>query len=87
MAIALLIILCRLPNIPIPILVVFRAPGLLEPLMLVASVINHQIHEELHPPLMTSLDELLDICDRAVLVGDAVVICDVIAHINLRRLV
>lgn len=87
MPIALLIKPGRLPDIPITVLIILRAPRLLEPLNLITSMVHHQIHQKLHTPVMAALDQFLDIRDRAVLIGDTVVVGNVISHIDLRRLV
>ena len=81
--VALLIIPSRLPNIPIPILIVLGAARLLEPLMLVASMVDNQVHEKLHTALVTALNQLLDVRDRAILIRDAVVVGNVVSHIDL----
>lgn len=86
-SVPLLVKLGRPPDIPVAILVVLGASRLLEPLMLIAGVVDHQIHQRLHPPFVAALDEALDVLDRAVLVRDAVVVRDVIAHVDLGRLV
>lgn len=87
LAIPLLVIPRRLPHIPIAVLIILRAARLLEPLMLVTRMVHDQIHEQLHAPIMTALDESLDVRDRAVFFGNAVVIGDVVAHVHLGRLV
>lgn len=77
----------RLPDIPIAVLIILGASRLLEPLVLVAGVVDHQVHQQLHSPVMAALDQPLDINDRAVLVRDTVVVGNVVAHVDLRRLV
>lgn len=83
----LLIIPRRLPHIPIPILTILRATRLLKPLMLVTSMVNNEIHQQLHAAIMTSLNQPLHIRDRAVFIRNAVVIGNVIPHVHLGRLV
>ena len=55
--------------------------------MLVACVIDHQVHEQSHAALVTTLDEVLHVRDRAILLGDAVIIRDIVPHVDLWRFV
>ena len=86
-SVALLVILWRLPNIPVPKLIVLGASGLFEPLDLVTGMVHDKVHKELHPPVMASFDQRLDIGDRTVFISNAVVVGNVIAHVHLRGLV
>ena len=79
LAVALCIIRGRLPDIPVPILVILRAARLFEPFMLIAGVIDNQIHEEFHTPLVAASNQLLDIFNCAILIGDAVVVGNIVA--------
>lgn len=87
LAIALLIILRRLPDIPVTVLVILGAARLFEPFMLIASVVDDQIHEEFHTALVAPGNQLLDIFNCAILIGDAVVVGNIIAHVHLRGFV
>jgi hypothetical protein len=87
MPISLLVVLWRLPYIPVTELIVFGAPGVLEPFVLIASVIDNQVHQKLHITFMAALYQSLHVLDCAILVCTRLVIRDVIAHIDLRRLV
>lgn len=83
----MLIVPSRLPDIPIAILVILGAARFLKPFMLITSVVHDEIHEQLHAPIMTSLNQLLNICDRTELLSDSVVIGNIISLINAGRLV
>lgn len=86
-SVALLVILWRLPDIPVPKLIVLGASGLFEPLDLVTGMVHDKVHKELHPPVMASFDQRLDIGDRTVFISNAVVVGNVIAHVDLGGLV
>lgn len=86
-SVALLVILWRLPDVPVPELIVLGASGLLEPVDLVTGMVHNKVHKELHPPVVASFDQGLDIGDRTVFIGNAVVVGNVIAHVHLGRLV
>ena len=86
-SVALLVILWRLPDVPVPKLIVLGASGLFEPLDLVTGMVHDKVHKELHPPVMASFDQRLDIGDRTVFISNAVVVGNVIAHVHLRGLV
>lgn len=87
LTVTILVVTGRPPDVPVPVLVILGASGLLKPFVLVTGVIDHQIHEKLHAPLMAALDQLLDICDRTIFIGDTVVVGDVIAHVHLWGLI
>lgn len=60
---------------------------MLEPFMLVTGMVHHQVHEQFHAALMASLDQILDICDRAIFGGDGLVVGNIISHVDLGRFV
>lgn len=54
---------------------------------LVRAVVDHEIHDELHAPLMTGILDLLPVVQGTVTRVDILVVRDVVAHVGLRRLV
>lgn len=50
LSVSLGVVFWWLPDIPVTVRVVFGAPGLLEPLVLVARVIDDEVEDELHAP-------------------------------------
>lgn len=83
LAIALIIVFRRSPDIPIAVLVILGAARLLEPLVLVAGVVDDQIHQKFHTTLVAPGDQLFNIFNGTILIGNAVVVRDVIAHVYL----
>ena len=91
------------PDVPVPLGAVFRLSTLLEPgvLMvrfasvnltrketyLVTTVINNQVHDELHTTLVTGIFDLLPVFQCTVLRVDFLVVGNVVAHIGLRGLI
>ena len=61
------------------------AAGLLEPLVLVAGVVHHQIHNDLHAPLMGALQHLFEPIHAAELRRDVPVIGDIVPAVRPRR--
>lgn len=55
--------------------------------MLVARMVDDQVHQQLHAPLVAARDEVFHIFDGPILRIDAVVVGNVVAHVHLRRLV
>ena len=85
MTVSLLIEPGRTPDIPIPELIIPRAARLLEPLILITRMVNHQIHQQLHSPLVTAMDQLLHVRHGSVFVCDAVIIRNIITHIHWKE--
>ena len=91
------------PDVPVPLGAVFRLSALLEPSVLmfrfnscrltrretylVTTVINNQVHDELHTTLVTGIFDLLPVLQGTVLRVDFLVVGNVVAHIGLRGLV
>ena len=59
--------------------------ALLEPLVFVAGVVYHQIHDELHAPLMDTLEDLAEGFHAAELRRDVHIVCNVIAAVRTGR--
>ena len=57
------------------------APRFLKPLMLVAGVVDDQIHDELHAALMQAVEHLAESLHAAIHGVDVHVVCDVIAAV------
>src|SRR5690242_17449123 len=83
-SVPLVIIACWLPEVPLSFWVVYRRPTLLEPGMLVTSVIDHQIQDQLHVMLMTSCDQVLDIFYSTIWRVHILVVRYIVAHVYLR---
>ena len=61
------------------------AAGLLEPLVLVAGMVHHQIHNDLHTSLMGALQHLFEPLHAAELRRDIPVIGDIVPAVRARR--
>ncbi|MNN07800.1 hypothetical protein D3C81_1206340 [compost metagenome] len=55
--------------------------------MLVGGMIDHQIHNELHPPVMKALKQFLPVLDRTKVIHDRLVVTDIITIVIIRRLI
>ena len=87
LAIAMLVVLGRLPVVPATLGVVFGRARSLEPVMLVGCVVDNEIHHQLHVSLVKSGDQLVDVFQCAVAWIDVFVIGNVVSHVDLWRFV
>lgn len=74
MPVPLLVVPRGFPDVPVPIFVVLGASRFLEPLVLVAGMVDDQVHDQFHAPLVAALYEAFDVLDGAVLIRDTVVV-------------
>ena len=65
-------------------ILVFRG---LEPSVLVACVVHHEVHDDADPPLLRLEDEAIHILHRPVFGIDGVVVGNVVAEIPIRGLI
>ena len=77
----------RPPVVIIPVGIVAGAARLPEPLVLVAAVVDYQVHDQLDPPLMHPGQHLLEVRYGAELGHDVAVVADVVAIVVVGRLV
>ena len=55
--------------------------------MLIRGVVYDEIHYNLHASCMNSFEQLFELVESAVLLGDILVVGYIITHILLRRLI
>jgi hypothetical protein len=67
------------PDIPVPVRIVLGAPGLFEPLMLVAGMIYNQVQDKLHSPRVEFVFQDVDIQNCAIPRVDGLVITNIVA--------
>ncbi|MNV60331.1 hypothetical protein D3C71_1527910 [compost metagenome] len=75
------------PNIVIPVRVIFGASRLHEPIVLVGGMIHDQVHDQLHAAFMHVLEQLLPIGHCPELIHNVAIIADVVAVIVIWRLI
>ncbi len=56
-----------------------------EPRVLVARVVDDEVHDELHPARVQPLDQGVEVCERPEQRVDVLVVADVVAVVRLRR--
>ncbi len=69
------------PDVVVAVRRVRRRAGGLEPGMLVGGVIEDEVHDHVHPQVVSPGDQLADVVDRAVGGQDGVVVLDVVAAV------
>src|ERR1700733_3822176 len=73
------------PHIPVTILGLRIATGGLEPGMFVGGVIDHQVNQHAQSPLFAATSELDKVSKGPIARVDAVIVCDIIAVVLIRR--
>ena len=76
-----------LPDIPITFRVVYRLGRFNEPVVFVGSVIDDEVHHELHVMFVQGRNQCVDIFEGAVDWIDVFIVRDIVTHICLGRLV
>ena len=72
-----------LPDIKVSAVSAFRVfHGLLKPDMLIGAVVDHQVHQDIHPPLLRLFQQMVEVLHGAELFPDAVIVRDVIPLIH-----
>ncbi len=72
------------PPVPVALRGRARRPALVEPRVLVAGVVDHQVHEQLHPARVQLGDQLVELRQRPEQRVDVLVVADVVAVVGLR---
>ena len=72
------------PDVPVTLRVIPRGARLHEPRVFIGGVVDDQVHDEAHPPLVDPLQEAVEVRQRAEHGVDVVVVGDVVAIIRLR---
>ena len=75
------------PPVPVALRVVGRRARLHEPRVLVAGVVDDEVHHQAHPALVQGRHEVVDVGQRAEGRVDVLVVADVVAVVVLRRAV
>lgn len=86
-SIALFIIPRRAPEVPISLVAIFAAATLLKPFMLIASVVDDQVQDQFHAPLMTGVYKSLNVFDSTISWQYIFIIGHIIAHVMHRRII
>ncbi len=73
------------PPVPVALGVVLRRPRLLEPRVRRAGVVDDEVHDQLHAPLVQRRDQLVELLERAEERVDVLVVADVVAVVGHRR--
>ena len=75
------------PYIIIPVWIILRLPAFHKPLMLIGSMVYHQIHHNPDSPLMGFRQHLIKILHRSELIHNIPVIADIIPIVIIGRLI
>ena len=75
------------PNVVVTVLVVLPLLRFLEPVVLVRSVVDYQVHDQFHSPLVDAINQLLKISHVTEGWINRLIIANVVAIIYLGRLV
>jgi hypothetical protein len=75
----------RPPPVPVTLGVVARGPGLLEPRVRRAGVVDHEVHDQLHPALVQPGDQLVELLERPEQGVHVLVVADVVTVVGHRR--
>ncbi|KAI3485398.1 hypothetical protein L1887_51321 [Cichorium endivia] len=81
------VVLCRPPDVPVALAALLGRARVFEPGMLVRGVVYDEVEDELDAARVTLGDELVHVSDGAVGRVDGLVVRDVVAHVDLRRVV
>lgn len=79
--VALIVVLGGPPDVPVSFWIVLRGARLLEPLVLVASVVDDEITPDSHPSIVTALDQGVHVFHSSVGRMNGFVVADVVAHV------
>lgn len=81
------VVLGRPPHVPVALGVVLGGAALLEPLVLVAGVVDDEVEQHAQAARVAGFDDALHVPDRAVGRVHLLVVGDVVAHVVLRAVV
>jgi len=79
MPVSFAIVSGRTPYVPVPVLVVPGTPRLLEPLVLVAGMVEYHVQDELHAAVVEFVPQRIYLLQAAVALVDLAVVADIIA--------
>ncbi|KAF3803660.1 Alpha-glucosidase, partial [Colletotrichum gloeosporioides] len=79
LAVAVGVVLCRAPDVPVAVRVRLGGAGLLEPFVLVTGVVDDEVEDKLHAAGVQGILELVDVGNGAVGGVDFAIVANVIA--------